>query len=247
MLVNSDFKFIFLHIQKCGGRYINKELVKIPGTYLEHGQFAHNSIQTINPRIIEGWFKFTTLRDPLSWYVSFHNFHKQRVEHGIEGWAEEFIDYTTLDEWIIKFINCEVDMSGLAALRDRSEGLAPSFNFEYCLNDFRLNAYGKFTYYSFYLCSRRHDDLFNSCLDVETFPDYYEVDKIFDIHAFDRIGEYLPTSLTSKPSEITLREVDRLSQETRDFVHAKDRLIYDHFYSDHPHEKMVLNEVTAGL
>lgn len=228
-------------MQKCGGRYINKELTKLPGTYLEHGQFAHNSIQTINPKIIKDWFKFTTFRDPLSWYVSFHNFHKQRVEHGIEGWAVELIDYKTLDEWIIKFINCEIDMNGLMALKDRAEGLAPTFNFEVCLNDFKINAYGKFTYYSLYLNSRRHDDMFNGTLDEDSFPDYYEVDKIFDINAFSSIGEFLPVHLTSIPAEATLRDVAGLSQETRDFVYEKDKLIYKHFYCDQPHEKMVLD------
>jgi len=194
----------------------------------------------MDPRIIKDWFKFTSFRDPLAWYVSFHNFHKTRVENSLEGWSVEFIDYKTLDEWIIKFNNCEIDMNGLVALRERGKDLAPTFNFEFCLNEFKLNTYGKFTYYSMYICSRRHDDMFNGTLDQEAFPNYYEVDKIFDINAFHRINDFLPVHMTSEAAESTLRDVASLSQETRDFVYEKDKLVYDYFYNDHPHDKMVL-------
>ena len=241
MVINPEKSFIFLHLQKCGGRYINRELAKIPGSQLEHGQFAHNSIRIVDPRIIKNWFKFTSFRDPLTWYVSFHNFHKRRVEEGVEGWSVEFIDYKTLDEWIIKFNNCEIDMRGLVALREEGKDLAPSFNFEFCLNEFKLNTYGKFTYYSLYINSRRHDDMFNGTLSEEAFPDYYEVDKIFDINAFHRMNDFLPVNMTSQPADSTLRDVAKLSQEIRDYVYEKDRLVYDHFYCNHPHEKMVLS------
>lgn len=69
-------KFIFLHLQKCGGTFVSRFLESnIPGsTWIHHG--THEPI-TSKP---EGKFLFGVVRNPFDWYVSWYT--KGRHVHG---------------------------------------------------------------------------------------------------------------------------------------------------------------------
>jgi len=88
MVINRKYKFIFVHIPKAAGTFIRTMLLRhSPGSYkykLSHVPISrgerHLSRQGEDP---SSYFKFLSVRNPFSWYVSLY-------EHGRAGNAHEW-------------------------------------------------------------------------------------------------------------------------------------------------------------
>jgi hypothetical protein len=79
-MINSELKCIFIHINRCGGKSIEKALWNIEPS---HGSSDHRTIKGLQrimkKKIINSYFKFTICRNPWDRIVSLYNYYKRVV------------------------------------------------------------------------------------------------------------------------------------------------------------------------
>jgi len=110
MFVNDVYKFTFVHIMKTGGNSMMDYLGKIPNTYKfnpKQGRNAHGHDSIGNmPKNLVGndYFKFATVRDPRSWYMSLY-YRAQERSGGNEELIFGSVRQLSMEEWVNRAIN----------------------------------------------------------------------------------------------------------------------------------------------
>ena len=72
-MINHKHKFIFIHINKCGGTSIDKVF---SGKFRGHKKAF--DYKKLNPKEFENYFKFTFVRNPWDRVVSFYHYQMKR-------------------------------------------------------------------------------------------------------------------------------------------------------------------------
>ena len=78
MLINHNYKFIFVHIQKTAGTSITSVLNEIPGT--EPLYYSHSQINVLKEEY-EDYFKFCFVRNPWDRLYSWWNMIVNKGKH----------------------------------------------------------------------------------------------------------------------------------------------------------------------
>ena len=75
IMISDEHKFIFIHIPKTGGTSIERFFKNRPNRMLKHKTAQDYALE--NPRIWNQYLKFTVVRNPWDWMVSWYFWRKQ--------------------------------------------------------------------------------------------------------------------------------------------------------------------------
>ena len=119
-MVNHKYKFVYIHIPKSAGTFMSKYLGgNIPGTVRKNlngdGHMGLKAMGKLINNDYDGYYKFTTVRNPWDWYVSLYEYVKNRKAH---EWRLFGGDTTNFKEWLYKLTNCVIEDDVIEKFKD---------------------------------------------------------------------------------------------------------------------------------
>jgi len=217
-------EFIFAHIPKTGGMFVKKCLSKLKDVKITKDR--HKPIDDINEKSDK--YKFTIIRDPLSWYISFWSDYKRSAHSAVMSFMTDEMrnDFKTF-MWNIHSRDdrtCYDDLENFSNVSRLNIGMC-TYNFLVLTCPRKLWCEEKNISFS---------DVYDSIL----------VDKIIQFSSFKKdIVEMFKNSifplpdpveyaiLNNKPFNITIHEppIEYYDLELIDFVKRKDRILFKLF------------------
>jgi hypothetical protein len=203
MIIENNKKFIFIHIQKCGGSFVREFLLKEYD--VSKSGINHDGIKNIKQK---SDFIFSTIRNPWDWYVSWY--HGSVVRSLKEGKAtgpfahlynKNFKEY-------------------LRNLFFNAKGKAHDVDFEIC----RSGNYGPYSFRFINCCSENFKRIeFIKCENLERNLIQLFKEKDIDINE----KELLSLEKINNTKRKDYREY--YDDESIEWVRQKDRMIVDNF------------------
>ena len=216
----SNDKLVYIHIQKCGGSFIGDFLInEFKAKYDGNRHSEYTSLaKKDRDKVV-----FTSVRNPLDWYVSLYHKHKAALDKSF--FKSSFKGTENFDEWIRKFLNIK-----FKKLHD--------------LNFLKLNYFGIGPYTYRLMKAIYTEDITRKIVRGKLNFDHLKIIKLeninyelstllAEIYSFDKEKQLtLETNLSERPK--TNKGVhghfsEYYSEESENLVREKDKIIFDYF------------------
>ena len=190
MLINHKKKFLFVHVPKTGGISIRNIISKIPDTFTLNP--PHGGVEFVREMFgnLDKYYKFTIVRNPFDWYMSFFSFKGSSWSHDV--YTPE--DKKNFQKWINGLLDIDTDID---SLRKNKKNIIGGLDFKFlCFlleNNKKIKNAGWLTHLLIYSCCLNFKDILEKKIDhiCNNIDKYFYIDAFVPTEEIGNIENYL--------------------------------------------------------